>query len=158
MPRLMRIVAMVVGLTVCLLVLIGPDTLRTRRQQLFVHAAVKGNVLIMNVLLTLGADPTSNSTGGYPLYAAAWGGHLDALEFLVAHGADVNSVEQPGWTPTMIAASRGDDSMVRYLIAHGARVDAASSCGNALDIAVANNRPATAALLVAAGAVSSRNQ
>ena len=135
-----------------LLIVVGPVGLRQRRQQMLVHAAVKGHVPIIRVLLAVGADPRSNATGTHPLYAAAWNGRIAAVELLVERGAAPDAPEASGATALMAAAAQGHDEVVRSLLARGASVSAACGTGNALDLAIANRHEACAALLAAAGA------
>jgi ankyrin repeat protein len=156
--RATRAAAVAAAVIVGLLLLVGPAGLRLRRQQVLVHAAAKGQMPIIRAGVALGADPSSNLTGGYPLYAAAWNGHADAVELLLGYGAGVDATEASGATALMAAAGRGDDAVVRRLLAHGASLTAAMDCGNALDIAVANRHDTTAAILAAAGATPSRRQ
>ncbi len=140
------------------MVFVGPAGLRLRRQQVLVHAAAKGHLPLIRVAVACGADPSSNLTGTYPLYAAAWAGHADAAELLLRYGADVNATEPSGATALMAAAGQGVDAVVRLLLAHEASLTAAMGCGNALDIAIANRHETTAALLAAAGAQPTRQE
>jgi uncharacterized protein len=156
MSRAVRVVAVAVAVVAGLLVAAGPDGLRLRRQQMLVHAAAKGHEPIMRVLLAAGADPRSNATGSYPLYAAAWHGKAVAIDLLVERGADVDARESSGATALMGAAAQGRDEAVRRLLAHGASLTASCGAGNALDIARANRHESTAALLAAAGATPLR--
>jgi ankyrin repeat protein len=150
------VVAVALAIVVGLLAAAGPSGLRLRRQQMLVHAAVKGHEPIMRVLLAAGADPRSNATGSYPLYAAAWHGQAAAIELLVERGAEVDARESSGATALMGAAAQGRDEAIRRLLAHGASLAVSCDAGNALDIARANGHESTAALLAAAGATPSR--
>ena len=128
----------------------------SKRQQLLVHAAIRGDRLILQGLLVMGADPNSNATGSSPLYAAVWHRQLDAATGLIARGADVNAAEPSGVRPLITAAANGDDAMVHLLLSHGADVNVSAACGTALDVARANHHASTAAILAAAA--SSRNR
>jgi uncharacterized protein len=121
----------------------------SKRQELLVHAAVKGDVAVVNALLAFGADANSTVTGSSPLYAAVWHHRLEAAEALIAHGANVNAVEPSGVTPLVTAASNGDDPLVRLLLSHGADANVRASCGTPLDVARANSHASTAAILSA---------
>ena len=136
-----------------LALLLAVGTAGAKRQQLLIHAAVRGDVAILNGLLAVGADPNSMVAGSSPLYAAAWHHRLEAAATLIAHGADVNAVEPTGLTPLITAASNGDDALVRLLLAHGADVSARASCGTALEVARANRHATTESIL--AGAATS---
>jgi uncharacterized protein len=155
MNRSARVVATVLAVVAVLLVATAGD-LGGLRQRLLIHAATRGDITIMRGLLGLGADAAADSPGGTPLYAAAWAGHPDAIEVLLAHGADVNLADASGVTPLMAAATQGHDETVRLLARRGASLTATCRCGNALDIALANHHESTAAILRTAGAVPSR--
>jgi|WetSurMetagenome_2_1015567.scaffolds.fasta_scaffold71527_2 uncharacterized protein len=152
MSRAARVLAVAVAVVAGLLLAVGPDGLRLRRQQMLVHAAVKGHEPIMRALLAAGADPHSNASGTFPLYAAAWHGRAAAIDLLIAGGADVDAREASGATALMAAAAQGHDEVARRLLAHGASLAASCAAGNALDVARANGHASTAALLAAAGA------
>lgn len=155
MNRSVRVVATVLALATVLLVATAGDLGRLR-QRLLIHAAMRGDITIMRGLLGLGADAAADSPGGTPLHAAAWAGHPDAIEVLLAHGADVNLADASGVTPLMAAATQGHDEVVRLLVRRSASLAATCPCGNALDLALANGRQSAAAILRAAGAVPSR--
>jgi len=58
------------------------------------------------------------------------------IQALLAKKADVDAVDERGWTPLMIAADNGDAEMSQLLIEHGANVDARTPKGyTALNIA-----------------------
>lgn len=74
-------------------------------------------------LLDRGADPSLWATGGLhvqPLHSAVAGGHESIAAMLVDAGADVNAVQDGGFTPLMGAAQNGLDDTVALLLAHGA--------------------------------------
>ncbi|HNX48935.1 MAG TPA: ankyrin repeat domain-containing protein [Thermoanaerobaculaceae bacterium] len=131
----------------------GPGTLGPK---LLVHAARRGDVAILRGLLFLGADAAATSPETSPILAAAWAGHVEVVELLIARGAGVDAADGSGVTPLMAAATQGHDEVVRLLVRHKASLTAMIRCGNALDIALANHRESTAAILRAAGAVPSR--
>ena len=54
------------------------------------------------------------------LHLAAAEGHLDAVEFLVCHGAEVNKNDRWGGTPIRDAEAGGHRSVVEYLERNGA--------------------------------------
>jgi len=58
--------------------------------------------------------------------------HLRITELLIAHGADVNAVNNIGWPPIFHIATNGSDESIdvaRCLIKHGARVDLLTKSG-----------------------------
>jgi hypothetical protein len=123
----------------------------SRRQELLVHAATRGDAAIAKALLTIGADPNSKATGSTPLYAAAWAGRVEAAECLLDAGAAVDSTDAKDMTALMAAVGRGDDAMAKLLLARGANVNAVACCGSPLDIALTNRAESTARLLEASG-------
>ena len=135
---------------VFLALLLAAGIMWSKRQQLLIHAAVRGDVTILNGLLAVGADPNSTVTGSSPLYAAVWHHRLDAAASLIAHGSNVNAAEPSGVAPLITAASNGDDALVRLLLAHGANVNVRASCGTPLDVARSNRHATTEAILVGA--------
>ena len=132
-----------------LVLILAAGLVWAKRQQFLVHAAVRGDVGILNALLSLGADPNSAVTGSSPLYAAVWHRRLEAASALIARGANVNAVEPSGVTPLITAAAVGDDGLVRLLLAHGANPNFRAPCGTPLDVAQSNHHPTTVQLLAA---------
>ena len=116
-------------------------------------AARNVNVPMLRILLEHGADPTLTSTGGVtPLMVAAgltqvqgpranrgevsqfstnWGPEdsAEAVEFLIAHGADVNATNPSGQTALHGAAYMGADAVVRLLVRHGAKLNVQDAQG-----------------------------
>ena len=68
-----------------------------------------------------------DSVGVTPLMAAAFNGHKDIVEVLLAHGAPVDARMNQGATALMLAAMRGDIPVVRALLSAGADVNARST-------------------------------
>src|SRR5437764_265877 len=58
----------------------------------------------------------TNRDGSSALMAAAFGGHLEAVQALIASGADVNVTDSQGRTPLMAAAMSGSLPLVRALL------------------------------------------
>jgi len=64
-----------------------------------------------------------------PLHLAAFHGHKDVVEFLLAHEAEVNSKTTAGLTPLHMAAQIGNQGVMEVLLAHGANINAIDSKG-----------------------------
>ena len=64
------------------------------------HAAVKGNLELINLLILNGAKVNSRSIWGHnPFHVTAWRGHLEASRVLISNGAEVDSKDNRGKTP-----------------------------------------------------------
>jgi uncharacterized protein len=93
---------------------------------LAVRAAAAGNVEKLQLLLR---PPFGVrilhwphlQTGVTPLSAAAFGGHILAVNFLLSNGARPGDPNRFGWTPIMSAALGGRGDVLLQLIGHGAR-------------------------------------
>jgi uncharacterized protein len=103
----------------------------------FMIAADTADTAYMKLLLELGADPTiGNADGCTPLMAAAGLGTrsaeeeagtdeeaVEAIEFLLKLGADINAVSNNGDTAMHGAAFANFPKVVKYLDAHGAKIE-----------------------------------
>ncbi|MBQ00483.1 MAG: hypothetical protein CL477_07345 [Acidobacteria bacterium] len=142
----------------------------------FWRAAQASDVESMRPLLAAGADPDlSTFDGTTPLMVAAgigWRGNfsqnapdswMKAVHFLAEIGADVNAVDDSGYTAMHGAAALGNKEMVEFLLARGAKVDAINKAGNSpADMAFGPSRffiprPDTADLLVGLGSSFQNN-
>uniref|UniRef100_A0A8C8TSH7 Serine/threonine-protein phosphatase 6 regulatory ankyrin repeat subunit A n=1 Tax=Peromyscus maniculatus bairdii TaxID=230844 RepID=A0A8C8TSH7_PERMB len=67
---------------------------------------------------TLGASivNATDSKGRTPLHAAAFTDHVECLQLLLSHNAQVNSVDSTGKTPLMMAAENGQTNTVEMLV------------------------------------------
>ena len=54
-----------------------------------------------------------------PLTLAACGGHVELANLLIERGANIEEVNDEGYTPLMEAAREGHDEMVSLLLFHG---------------------------------------
>jgi len=90
---------------------------------------------------------------GEPLRAAAARGHLEAVEFLIQHGARVNKANPEGHaTPLIVAASAGKAEVVKVLLDDGANINHCGDDGTALAAAASEGRLEIVRLLIARGA------
>ncbi|CAE8736436.1 unnamed protein product, partial [Polarella glacialis] len=87
------------------------------------HAATfAGATAVLSSLLDARADANlrEQGDGNRSLQIAAWQGHLEATELLLDNRADVEAVDERGWSPLCSAASQGHASVVRLLVQKGA--------------------------------------
>lgn len=115
----------------------GPGKLGRKGATPFLMASMTADAPLLRRLLELGADPLlPNAEGSTPLMAAAGLGTLapgeeagtelevlEAVELLLAHGGDVNAVDQNGETALHGAAYKNLPAVVALLAARGARVE-----------------------------------
>ena len=81
-----------------------------------------------------------------PLTLAACGGHVELAMLLLERGANIEEVNDEGYTPLMEAAREGHEEMVALLLSQGADINAQTEetqetaltlacCGGFLDVA-----------------------
>eukprot|EP00640_Fibrocapsa_japonica_P003992 CAMPEP_0113948310 /NCGR_PEP_ID=MMETSP1339-20121228/69712_1 /TAXON_ID=94617 /ORGANISM="Fibrocapsa japonica" /LENGTH=217 /DNA_ID=CAMNT_0000955323 /DNA_START=371 /DNA_END=1021 /DNA_ORIENTATION=+ /assembly_acc=CAM_ASM_000762 len=97
-----------------------------------VAAALAGSLQNVTALVAgddavVEADAAYDWDGLRPLAAAARGGHLDIVEFLVGQGVDLMASDKDSTTALMEAANNGHLEVVRFILDRGADVDQASS-------------------------------
>ncbi len=80
---------------------------------------------IISILLDYGADINSKNFcwGETALHNAASGGNKEYAEFLIGKGADVNAVDNLGYSPLHYAARMGHENIYGLLLSHGAEHD-----------------------------------
>ncbi len=116
-------------------------------------AARTNQVGMMELLVAHGADPAHADSNGSVLQAAAERGSLEAIDFLVERGVDIDHANRWGITPLMMALMRDQTEAALALIGHGANPDAVTNQGSTTLIrAVESGSPAVVERLVAAGA------
>ena len=118
------------------------------------EAASEGNIQAVKQHLAAGTDFELRCTacGLTVLGHAAWGGHKEIVELLIAKGADVNA-KYEGWTPLHTAVEGGHKEIAELLIDNGADVNAMDKDGRTpLHFASAKGHKEVAELLIANGA------
>jgi ankyrin repeat protein len=142
----------------------------------FWRAAQSSDVSAMHLLVAHGADPDIPTIHGTtPLMAAAgigWGYHysmnapdswMESVKYCIQLGADVNAVDDKGYTALHGAAYLGNHEMISYLMEKGADIKAVAKDKNTVaDMANGPTRfgiphPETVALLEKLGSANSHN-
>ena len=115
--------------------------------------AWEGNIPMMELFIARGADINKvNSVGEQALLHAAWKGRLEAVRWLVEHGARLNRQGRE-WAALHYAVFAGHAEVVGYLLERGADVNALSTNGSTpLMMAAREGKEAIAKTLLAAGA------
>jgi ankyrin repeat protein len=89
-----------------------------------VHAAGRGHLEIVRLLLERGADPNSPEEGNAPhgraLYSAVYFGHFEVAELLLEHGANPNQEVESSADAPSIAIMNSDERMIRLLASYRA--------------------------------------
>ena len=122
-------------------------------------AALRGDVEGIRSELDAGVDVDLRTLrmepwvdGATPLMFACYGGHTDAVRYLIESGADVTATDARAGTPLDWALS-GSWNGIQLLIDAGADVDARDQRGwTALMTAAVYGRPSQVAALIEAGA------
>ncbi|HET6929855.1 MAG TPA: ankyrin repeat domain-containing protein [Candidatus Acidoferrum sp.] len=121
------------------------------------EAAALGNLVRVRELVEKHqAQANSFSPDGFPIVAlAAFLGHREVVEYLAAHGADIDApaTNGSGYNALTGAVTSGHLAVVQWLLEHGANANYRYSAGySPLLTAAANGRLDIAKLLLAHGA------
>jgi ankyrin repeat protein len=121
------------------------------------EAVAVGNLARVRELIEKNqAEANSLSPDGFPVVAlAAFLGHLEVVEYLTAHGADIDAAATngSGYNALTGAVTSGHAAVVQWLLEHGANANYRYSAGySPLLTAAANGRLDIAKLLLAHGA------
>jgi ankyrin repeat protein len=92
--------------------------------------------------LAAGTDVNAKGFGGWtPLHFAAFKGHKEIVELLIAKGAVVDAMDYRDWTPLHWAACNYDKEIVELLIVKGANVNTKTRNGRGITpLDMANDR------------------
>ncbi|NXU00122.1 ANR28 phosphatase, partial [Buphagus erythrorhynchus] len=93
---------------------------------------------------------STDSKGRTPLHAAAFTDHVECLQLLLGHSAQVNAVDSSGKTPLMMAAENGQTNTVEVLVS-SAKADLTlqdSSKNTALHLACSKGHETSALLIL----------
>jgi uncharacterized protein len=161
---------------------VGRMAINTTGATPFMLATISGDIGLMKMLMTYGADPTlamrQNTTAFMLAAGVGWAARaerteeeitneLEAARMLLALGADINEAGEYKWTPLHGAAYTGSNAIVEFLVERGAKLDAKDVWGQTpLSIAqglasvliddftkkTQGPHPSTAALLIKLGA------
>ena len=127
----------------------------TTTAMLIHKAAFDGSIIELRRHLDAGVDANSKTrSANTPLHAAAYRGHTEVVELLVAHRADVNARDVRGWIPLHAAVDQGHAAVAELLIVKGADLNARMKGGGytVLDLANLKEQTETAVLLRKHGA------
>jgi len=118
-------------------------------------AARAGDLAKVKSLVKGNPDLVSSKDEQYgqtPLHVAAFSGHKDVAEFLLANKADANAKAKNGATPLHLAAAKGNSDIVELLLASKAEINATDNDGwSPMHSAVFWHQQAIADLLAAKG-------
>lgn len=104
------------------------------------------------LLINHGANVNADAYGNTPIFDAISRNYSEAVEALIAHGADVNYKSPANGTPLHYAVSQNHKAIVKLLVEHGADLGAKDRDGETpLNIAVRNNSAELVTLLMANG-------
>ncbi len=99
---------------------------------IFSIACSKGNIDIVNYLISLNIDINAKGNSGVtPLYIACQNGKDDVVKTLLHHNAITNSIFRIGFTPLYVSCCNGHLNIVNMLIVHGVDINTTtdnSSC------------------------------
>lgn len=126
-----------------------------RRQELLFEAARLGRADLISPLARTGVDLNDYDSRGFtPLILAAYNGHAETVDQLIAAGADACKTDRTqGNSAQMGIAFKGGDTIAARLLKAGCDVNARNNAGQtALMMAALFGRDAQVDMLIEAGA------
>lgn len=130
---------------------------RDLRQETPLHsAAARGKSEAVRLLLEKKANPDAvNKFGNTPLHLSAGNGYSETTKILIEAGASVNAADDREHTPLdyVIFRTKSEEKteLINLLMSKGTQITA-ENLGKAMQIAITFNDPATAKMLIEAGA------
>jgi len=104
-------------------------------------AAIEGDLPTVKTLV-LTNKAMVDHIGWTPLHYACTRGQLEVAQFLIANGANVNSISINGSTSLMMAVQSGNEDLVKVLLDKGADIRLRNTQGySAIDIAEIYEKP-----------------
>lgn len=85
------------------------------------EACESGNLELVNMLLSAGADPQKGGFSASPLHVAVRVESYEIVDRLILENVDVNAIDAAELTPLMSASSSGNLELVEILISSGAK-------------------------------------
>jgi uncharacterized protein len=132
---------------------LSPDFMGSRIGSGLMIGAWEGNIALMRLFISRGADiDLRNANGESALALAAWRGQTEAAQWLIERGARINTPDKH-WSPLHYAVFGGHEAMTDYLLAQGADVEARTTNGSSvLMMAVYEGRESLVRKLIDKGA------
>lgn len=117
-----------------------PAHAETRRDQMLIAAAEKGDLPGVERLLAAGADVKArDGRGRTALLAATQGNHIAAARVLIAAGADVNAKDGIEDSPYLYAGAEGRTEILKMTLAAGADLASTNRYGGTALIPAAHH-------------------
>lgn len=116
---------------ILLMVSLWPVAASAQNGERFWQAAASGDLADVRSQVAQGVDVNLHGPGGFnALNAAARNGHLDVIQYLVEHGANIDQNDNHLHKTALLAASFNRHfDIVKYLVEKGANVNAQSYNG-----------------------------
>lgn len=83
-----------------------------------------GGVTLALMMTAMGCSTTMAPSKNLRLIRAAEKGETREMVFLIRDGADINAMDEEGWTPYLAASTNGHLDAMKLLRAFGARTEA----------------------------------